>query len=246
MNFKFLTDNSKRSLAPVFSASVISAMVSGLVMVCGLVLLFWPREPLSFYIATSSGPLLFFQTFSVTLIVLSHLNLRCGRGEMMETDFTRTFKKKARSHEEGKHFLRYGGLLFAVQTLFILFPFLPILMLASAVSGISALGFIQAISMIYVTVFLCRLFGFFAYLLWGGASVAGYLLVRGFATVYLLATAGFAPVVNPLKMIYELNKKGQQPETYLHYMLASISGVLILIIINTLLVNRRIKTEEMA
>jgi hypothetical protein len=246
MNFKFLTDNSKRSLAPVFSGPVISATISGLVMVCGLVLLFWPREPLSFYIATSSGPLLFFQIFSVTLMVQSYINLRCGRGEMMKTDFTSTFKKKAHSHEEEKHFLRYSGLLFAAQTLFILFPFLPILMLASAVSGISSLGFIQAVSMIYVTVFLCRLFGFFVYLLWGGASVAGYLLARGFAVFYLLATVGFAPVANPLKMIYELNKKGQQPETYLHYMLASISGVLILMIINTLLVNRRIKNEEMA
>ena len=246
MNFRFLTDDSEKSLAPVFSAPVISATVFSLVIVCGLVLLFWPRDPLFVYVGTSSGPLLFFQIFSVTLIVQSYMNLRCGRGEMMKTDSPHPFKKEEGTHEKEKHFLRYGGLLFAVQTLFILFPFLPILMLTSAVSGISALGFIQAVSMLYVTVFLCRLFGFFAYLLWGRASVAGYLLVRGFAAFYLLATAGFAPAVNPLKMIYELNKKGQQPEPYLYYMSASLSAVLVLIIVNTLLVNRHIKTEKMA
>jgi len=245
MNFRFLTNDSEKSLAPVFSAPMISATVFSLVIVCGLVLLFWPREPLFVYVGTSNGPLLFFQIFSVTLIVQSYMNLRCGRGEMMKTDFTRPFKEEG-THEKEKHFLRYGGLLFAVQTLFILFPFLPILMLTSAVSGISTLGFIQAVSMMYVTVFLCRLFGFFAYLLWGRASVAGYLLIRGFAVFYLLATVGFAPVVNPLKMIYELNKKGQQPESYLYYMSTSLSVVLVLIIVNTLLVNRHIKMEKMA
>jgi hypothetical protein len=246
MNFSFLTDDSEKSLAPVFSAPVIAAMVQSLVIVCGLVLLFWPRGPLFAYIGTSSGPLLFFQTFSVILILQSYMNLRCGRGEMMKGDFTHSFKKEVSTHEKEMHFLRYAGFLFVAQTLFILFPFLPILMLASAVSGISALGFIQAVSMLYVTVFLCRLFGFFAYLIWGRDSVAGYLLVRGFAVFYLLATVGFAPAVNPLKMIYELNKKGQQPGPFLYYTAASLFVVFVLIIVNTLLVNRHIKMERSA
>lgn len=246
MNFRFLSDDSDKSLAPVFSAPVIAAMIHSLVIVSGLVLLFWPRNSLFSYAGTSSGPLLFFQTSSVILIVQSYINLRCGRGEMMKTDFTHQFKEEESTHEKETHFLRYAGLLFAAQALFILFPFLPILMLASAVSGISAFGFIQAVSMLYVTAYLFRLFGFFTYLLWGKASVAGYLLVRGFAAFYLLATAGFAPAVNPLKMIYELNKKGQHPEPFLYYMTASLFVVLILIIVNTLLVNRHLKTDKMA
>ena len=244
MNRHFPIDDSERSLAPFFSPPVISAVIFGLVMVGGVVLLFWPREPLFSYIRSGRGPLLFFQTFSATLIIQSYLNLRWGRGELIKTDFTHQFQKEASVYEREIPFLRYGLPLFLVHTLFILSPFLPMLILASAVSGISFTGFIQAISVLLTAALLSRLFGFFVYLLWGSASVAGYLLIRGFAVFYLFATVGFAPAHNPLRMLYELNQNDPHPGPYPLYLVASLFSMLILVSMNTLMVNRHINMEK--
>ncbi len=244
MKLRLPTDDSEKSLAPFFSPPVISATVYSLVIVSGLVLLFWPREPLLFYIRSGTGPLLFFQTFAATLIILSYLNLRCGRGELIKADYMYQFQKEKTVREKENPFLQYGLWVFLVHTFFMLAPFLPPLMLASSISGISPLSFFEALTVLFTAALLSRFFSFLVYLLLGRASVLGYLLIRGFAVFYLFATAGFAPVFNPLRMIHELNKNDPHPELYSFYMVASLFSMLILGSVSALMVRRHIRMEN--
>lgn len=244
MKLRFPTDASEKSLAPFFSPPVISSMIYGLVIISGLVLISWPREALFFYIGSGRGPVLFFQSFSATLIFQAYLNLRCGRGELIETDFTHLFQQEESVQEKEIHFLRFGLIVCLVHALYILLPFLPILMLVSGVSGISSVGFLQALSVLFAAALVSRLVGFFVYLLWGRFSVAGYLVIRGFAVLYLFATIGFAPAFNPLRMIYALNQTGPYPESYAHFTVASLFSMLILVWMSTLMVNRHIDKEK--
>jgi len=161
MRLRFPTDASEKSLAPFFSPPVVSSMIYGLVIISGLALLSWPGEPLFFYIGSGRGPVLFFQSFSATLIFQAYLNLRCGRGELIEADFTHLLQKEESVQEKEMHFLRYGLIVCLVHTLFLLLPLLPILIIVSGVSGISAVGFLQALSAMFAAALLSRLFGFF-------------------------------------------------------------------------------------
>lgn len=244
MRFSLPMDDSKRSLAPFFSRPVVSATLWSLVIVGALAMLSWPREPLFFHIGTGKGPLLFFQAFSATLILQTYLNLRCGRGELIEPDFTRAYQKEESVQEKEKNFLRYGLIVCLVHTLFILFPFLPILVPAAGVSGLSPGEFLQALSVLFAAALLGRLFGFFAYLLWGRLSVAGYLLIRGFAGFYLFATIGLAPAFNPIRMLYALNQRAPQSMSYLHFTAASCVLMLVLVLVSTWMVNRHIRKEK--
>jgi len=244
MEVHFPTDASEKSLAPFFSPPVVSSMIYGLVIISGLVLVSWPREPLFFYIGSGRGPMLFFQSFSATLIFHAYLNLRCGRGELIETDFTHLYQKEESVQEKEIHFLRYGLIVCLAHAMFLLLPFLPILMLVSGASGVSVVEFLQALSVLYSAALLSRLFGFFVYLLWGRLSVVGYLVVRGFAVFYLFATIGFARDFNPLRMIYALNRTGPNPEAYTHFTVASLFSMLTVVLMSTLMVNRHIHEEK--
>ena len=87
MKYHYLTDNSEKSLAPFFSKMVLSASFVGAVIVSALVLLFWPRNPISDFIISDKVPLFFFLIFGATLIIYCYVNLCCGCGEMIRRGY---------------------------------------------------------------------------------------------------------------------------------------------------------------
>ncbi|RJQ64771.1 MAG: hypothetical protein C4530_01675 [Desulfobacteraceae bacterium] len=246
MRTEFLTDDSERSLAPFFSPPLLSATATGLYIVGCVLLLFWPRQELFRFIGTNSEPLLFFQVFSTAALVQAYLNLRCGRGEMVKQDDLPYFRKEVSTHETERNFLRYGLKGFLLHTIFLILPFLPLLLVASSISGVSAAVFAEAVSVLWITSLLCRVFGFFVYLLWGRLSYAGYLTVRVFGILLLFATAAYSAALNPLLLLYHMNKGVQNPlqDSYRIYVAAAACAILLLTVIDNVLVSKNVRTEK--
>lgn len=219
-------------------------MLYGLAIVSGVVILSWPRHTLFHYIDSGNGPLLFFLSFSASLVILSYINMLCGRGELIKSDFPSYHQKEWVVREKELPFLRYGLPVMTIHTLFILLPFLPVLIIASAVSGISPAAFTQALSMLIIASLLSRFFGFFLILLLGRFSSAGYLLNRGFIAIYLFGTAAFAPVFNPLHILYDLHKTGPLLESYFFHLAASLMLLAVLAFTCMLMINRHIHMEK--
>ena len=247
MKYYYLTDDSERSLAPFYSKMVLSASFVSVVGVSVLLLLFWPHQPLSNFIILDKIPLVFFLTFSVTLIIYSYVNLCCGRGDMIHRGyFVLKYRTDKSTYEKEIEFLRYGLIEFLLHTLILLLPFLPLLILAASISAVGFITFIKALFILYSASLLCRMFGFILYLFWGRSSTIGYFLARAFMIVFIFGTLFFAPFMNPLQFIYLLNER---PTTiglpFVLYMVAVISSILLLIAVNYILVRRHINKEKM-
>ena len=207
MDFNYLTDESEKTLVPFFSPVVLSAIFKGIVIVSGFLLVFWPQNFASF-IGQNKTPLVFAMVFTITLIILSYINLCCGRGEMAKsrTLFHEYPKlEKTVTFERENDFLQYGLIGFLLHTVFLLLPFLPLLMLSTSVSGVSLSVFGKACSVVFTASLLCRLAGFIAYTFWGRMSSVGFLLTRVFLGIFLFGTLILAPTINPVLVLYELN-----------------------------------------
>jgi hypothetical protein len=245
MQFDYLTDESEKSLAPFFSALMVSVTYNSLLIMGGLLLLFWPREGLFGFIGKNTVPLLSFQIFAAATIVLSYVNFRCGRGELFKSDdFIRPAKERV-THEKERNFFRYTLVEFLLHTLFLLFPFLPLLVISSSISGISIAVFVKSTTTVFTAAILCRLFAFTLYLLWGRSGVVGYLFVRMSAIFFLFVTVFWVPAVNPIWIIYGLNKGVQSmADSYSTYMAGVVIAGLFFATLNHLLVRRHIKQEK--
>lgn len=251
MKFDYLTDESEKSLTPFFSPPVMSAIFTSIVIVGGLLLIFWPRNFASF-ISQNKTPLVFAVVFVVTLIILSYINIRCGRGEMMKFKFffhEYPALEKIVVFEKENNFLLYGLIGFLLHILFLLFPVLPLLMLSTSVSGVSLFVFVKACSVVFTTSLLCRLFGFIAHIFWGRTGYIGYLLTRIFLGVFFLGTLVLAPAINPLLVLYELNNSLSQIEvslksSYSLYIITVSLTIGVFVAISQFLVRHHIHKEK--
>lgn len=247
MNLTYLIDDSDQSLAPLLSRTMRSFLFNSVLIVSGVLLLFWPWQDLVNFISRSKVPLTFFQVFTVTLVILAYLHLRCGRGELMQGDYYTSMSFTEKSTFEKEHnFFSYTLVEFIVHSLLLLLPFLPLLILAASVSASSLLHFLNACAIVLATVFLCRLFGFFIYLLGGRFSSLGYFLSRIFFALYIFATITLAPAINPILNMYQLNKNlqniGVSFENTLMFYATTLGASLLLILFNHALVVRHNKT----
>ncbi len=251
MKFNYLTDDSEKSLAPFFSSITLSSTLYSVFIASGLVLLFWPWQDFANFMIKHQAPLTFFAIFTATLITNAYVNLRCGRGEMFTSHyFTGSgYYQEATTFEKENNFLQYGLIAFLLHTLLLLFPFLPLLILSTAMSGLPLTAFARAISIVFTASLLCRLFGFLMYLFRGRASLIGYLLARIFLIIFILVTAIVASEINPILPIYEMNRGLESiglslTSSYVLYMAAVISAISLLVIVNYLLVRRCIKIHS--
>ena len=246
MKYYYLTDDSEKSLAPFFSKTVLSASFTGVVVVSILLLIFWPRQPLSGFIVENKAPLAFFWVFAATLIVTSYINLCCGSGEMIRRGYyIIKYRTDLSTFEKENDFFKYGLIEFLLHSLILSLLFLPHLILAASISAVSFTIFLKAVSILYTASLLCRMFGFILYLFWGRASTIGYFVARTFMIVFIFGTFFFAPFLNPLRFLYLLNESTSVTGlSFAFYLLPVIFAILLLIGANHFLVRRHLREKR--
>ena len=246
MKLYFLTDESEKSLAPFFSKRLLETIMAGVVIVGVFLIVFWSRRPLSELIASGNEPKLFFLIFAATLIVLSYINLCCGSGELVRKGYHMIhYQTDKPTYEMNIDFYRYGLVEFLLHSLLLLLPFLPLLSLAAFSPAVSMTTFAMAVFILYTTSLFCRMSGFLVYLFWGRSSTLGYFVARALMICFVFATIFFAPAINPLQLLYQLN---QSPNiggySFAIYMAVVLSAILILILANNALVRRHINKRS--
>ncbi len=246
MKYYYLTDDSEKSLAPFFSKTVLSACFVGVVGISMLLVISWPRQPLSDFIDENRIPMVFFIIFAATLIVNTYINLCCGCGELIRRGFyIIKYQTDITTYEKENDFLTYGLVSFLLHSQILLLLFLPHLILASSLSVVSFISFLKAISILLTAALLCRMFGFMVYLIWGRTSTIGYFVVRTFMILFIFGTYFFAPFLNPLQILYSLNKStGDIGLSFTLYSTAVVLAILLLVGVNHFLVRRHIRKTE--
>ncbi len=242
MKFYFLTDESEKSLAPFFSKRVLETVLVSVAIVGAFLVVFWSRRPLSELIATGNEPITFFLIFAATLIVNSYVNLCCGGGEMVRKGYhVINYQTDKPTYEMEIDFYRYAMIEFLLHTLLLLLPFLPLLSLAACSSAVSMITFIMAVCVLYITALFCRMYGFLVYLSRGRSSTLGYFAARTLMIFFVFATIYFAPAINPLQLLYQLNQSpNSRGYPFMIYMAVVLFAILILILVNNALVKRNI------
>jgi hypothetical protein len=246
MKYYFLTDESEKSLAPFFSQQVLSAGLTGAVIVGIFLLIFWPRQPLSDIMLTGSEPSVFFLVFAAALIVNAYINLCCGAGDMVRKGYyIINYGTDLPTYEKQIGFYRYGLVEFLLHALVLLLLFMPLLALAAFISAVSWTAFLMAVTILYSAALFCRLGGFMVYLFWGRSSTLGYLTARAAMIFFVFITVIFAPPVNPLYLLYRLNQSSDGTAyPFAFYMTVVMSAMLVLIIINNALVRHYINKSR--
>ena len=181
----------------------------------------------------------------MTLIVNSYVNLCCGRGEMVQKNrhMVEYYGDKP-TYETEIGFYRYGMIASLLHTFVLMLPFLPFLSMAAFNSAVSMTTFLMAASVLYTTSLCCRMSGFLVYLFWGRSSTLGYFAARFLMILLVFATLFFAPAINPLQLIYQLNQNPSLSDcSYAIYMAAVMFAILILILKNNALVRRHIDSK---
>jgi hypothetical protein len=244
MKFNYLTDDNERCLAPFFSEAMIAVALYGIFAIAALLVICWPQKSFFSYVHTGTIPILFFLVFSVTLIINAYVNLRCGRGEMnKKINFYNEVSEKENDY------LTYGLIEFLLHTLFMMLPYLPLLLLAASISGISALNVIKAVSIIFAASLFCRMFAFVIYIFEGRASWAGYLLVRAFFILFLFGISAFVPKLSPFQILYGINTGLSGIDVLYHksyflYMAVVLSAVFLITVVTQIKIKRHINKER--
>ena len=246
MKLYFLMDESEKSLAPFFSKRVLDTVMGSAVIVAAFLLVFWSRRPLAEFIATGTQPKFFFLNFAVTLIVYSYVNLCCGSGSLVRKGYHMiNYQADKPTYEVEIDFYRYGMIEFLLHAALLLLPFLPMLCLAAFSSAVSMATFIVALSVLYTSALFCRMSGFLVYLFWGRSSTLGYFVARAIMIFFVFATVILAPVVNPLQLLYTLNRSPQSTGyPFAIYMAAVCFAIFILILVNDALVRRHLNKKR--
>jgi hypothetical protein len=246
MKYYFLTDESEKSLAPFFAQQVLSAGLAGAFIVGGVLLIFWPRQPLSETMVNGSQTAVFFLVFAAALVVNAYINLCCGAGDMIRKGYYMiNYPTNPPTYEIQFDFHRYGLIEFLLHALALLLLYMPLLALASFISAVSWTAFLMAAAILYSAALFCRLAGFTVYLFWGRSSTLGYLTARAIMILFVFITVIFARPVNPLYLLYRLNQSTDgSAYPFALYTAVVMSAVLVLIWVDNALVRRYMKRSE--
>ena len=242
MKFDYFSNDSQKSLAPFFSAKMLSVTFN-MVWLLALILLVWmPRKDVHVYVKEHVMPLNFLVVFGVALLMNTYVNLRCGCGEIFESPILmRPERQRLMTFEEERSFFSYGLIEFVFHTLLLLMIQLPLLFVSAAISAISLGGMFEVLSIIFTASLLCRFFGFLMFLSWKNRPRIGYYLSRLFFCIFIFATGIFAPYTNPILMLYSLYKGRDMltpfsVDPYASHMSTMTLAIVILILANHLMV----------
>jgi hypothetical protein len=250
MQFEYSTDDSQKSLAPFFSAKMLSITSSGLLILCLILFVCWPTKDLHFYVGGPEIPLSFLVIFGAALLLNAYVNLRCGHGEIFIASIpSRPMRDKLVTYEEEREFFSYGLIEFILHTLFLLAILLPPLLVSAALSQTATTIWVKSLSIIFVASLFCRLFGFMMFLALRNHPMIGYQSTRLFFLLFIVGTALFAPFTNSYLMINALYR-GQEwiaplsMDVYTLHMLIMTLAIMFLTLANQLMVrHNRIKRK---
>lgn len=250
MRFDYLYTPTEKSLAPFFSPRMLSITFNCVWILCVLLMVFWPKMGLFNFIEENEVPLVFLRTFVAALLVNSYVNLRCGRGEMYPEDIRYKLEnKEVITFEEENDFFSYGLVEALLHTTFLLLLLLPILIVSASLSGISLQVFAKALSILFTSSLLCRLFGFLIIPCYRKWSWVGYFSIRLFFIFFMFVTGVFAPFANPILLVNSFHT-GEEilprspVSTYAVYMIVVTAAILLLTLVNQAIVRRNMHGEK--
>lgn len=207
MRFNYLIDESERSQSPFFSTTTLNLIFGAMLITVAVLFLAWPKKDLYYYVKFGEVPLVFMAVCVAILLTTAYINLRCGTGETVRDDFPyRLVPKKTVTHEERHGFLGYTFVAMVLFTLFLLLLFFPFLAIAAAVAITPLVDVVRSAMIIFAVALSCRLAGFMLFQIYGKGAKMGQLLSRGFYFLLIIASAPFAPQINPLMQIYAMGK----------------------------------------
>lgn len=245
MKLYYLTDESAKSLSPFFSKRILEAVMAGVAIVAALLIVTWPRRPFFEILATGNEPIIFFLMFAATLLVNSYINLCCGCGDMIRKgSHIINYQSDKPTYEKELDFYRYGLIQFILHTFLLYLPFLPLLALAAVGTTVSGVTILMAACVLYTTSFVCRMTGFLVYLWKGRSSTIGYFTARFVMIIFVFVTILFAPILNPLRILFLLNHSPTGSVYPFAIYMAFVSSVIfVLILSGNALVRRHIRKE---
>lgn len=249
MKFFYITRDDEKSLAPFFSPLMSSITYNYVWILGALLLLFWPHKSLDQFIRGHNMPLIFIGVFAASMIMISYIQIRCGRGEVFVKDsYGKMLREGIKTFEEEQDFLSYGLPQSLLHILFFVLLSLPLLIFAASVSGASAEHLLMALFIIFMSALICRWFSFLVYLLLGRWNFWGYILPRLFFILVFFVTALFNDFANPV-LLLNLFFKGKvylfenDMSQYPLFIFLSISLALILGLLIHLLISHRGRKE---
>jgi len=235
---RYFADSSGHVFVPMFSKYIVTVSFYMTLILGGLIVVTWPWQGFVAYLEDQRIPYTFPVIFIALLMIQTYIHLQLGRGEVgANYHFLREkMHQQYLPTEVLTPFVQYGFIRFCIQIVVLLFPPLPILLLATAVSGFPLSTLLKALSVIATAALVCRLMGFLLYELWGTNSILGYFLARIFlATVMYLS--GFLKVpINPIRVLYRMDVEGSISQSifqhpYMLYLMTAIGWILLLTIL---------------
>jgi hypothetical protein len=202
MHFFYITHDDEKSLSPFFSP-LMSSITYNYIWILGAILLIsWPHKSLYQYVQSHSMPLTFMGVFAASMIMISYIQIRCGRGEVFVKDsYHKMIREGIRTFEEENGFFFYSLPQSILHILFFLFLSLPILILAASISAVGIEHLLMALFIIFMSALVCRWFAFLSYFLLGRWSFWGYLLPRLFFILIFFITAFYNDFANPVLLL---------------------------------------------
>ena len=202
MRLLYITQDNEKSLSPFFSP-LMSSLTFNYVWILGVVMLLaWPHKNLYEFILSHNPPLTFMIVFAAAMIMISYIQLRCGRGEIFVKDsYGKLLREGVKTHEEEYDFLTYALPQSLLHILLFVLLSLPLLILAGAISGVRVEDLLMALFILFMSALVCRWFAFLTYLLLGRWHLWGYLLPRVFFILIFFMTALFNDFANPILLL---------------------------------------------
>ena len=205
--------------------------------------IFWPKKSLAYYIKFGNAPLTFLVVFVMALTISSYLNLIFGRKEISldgpwgDSDIDLLKKQSPRFIFD--HLTRP-----IIQTLLLLLPLVPILLISAGISGLTIQESLKAISIIPATSLLCYFLGLLVYQIFQKRRLIGFFITRSFLICILAASGFLGAHVNPVLLMYGIHKGeemriGHSLSNYLLYMAITIFLVGLLTFANHVIMKYR-------
>jgi hypothetical protein len=233
---EYFIDSTGHALVPFFSKRIMSTAFYITLILGGLTILTWPWQGFVIHMKDQRVPFTFPVVFIGLFAIQTYMHLRLGRGEIgINYHFTHEkIHQQYLATEVVRPFLQYGFVKFCFQIVALLLPALPILLLATAISGFSLLTCLKALSVVATAALICRLWGFWLYELWGNASIFGYFLARIFLAGTMYLTGFLKTPINPLRVLYQMDsdKSASQSlfeQPYVLYILMAFGCILLLV-----------------
>jgi hypothetical protein len=157
-----------------------------------LLLLVWPKRGLFFYIKEQDLPLTYLFVFELTFVLIGYLNLQCGNGEIYQKMMT---IKVRYDNAQERYFFNYRGIFWSLLHIsFLMLPVLPLLLVASLLSGININIFLNSIMVIFQFSIVFRLIGVLIFLILNPNNKLSFFISR----VLFIMITGFSWYISPL------------------------------------------------